>query len=558
MTLADACCHVSKPVTIPRLAQVRIFAQHAECAESAAHSRQGELQSAWGFLRGLGPFLKQPLDRSTACRQLDQHMAAREVTWISVLERAVFQNPSSPYRTLLDWAGITLRDISAMVADLGLEGTLASLYDKGIYITLEEFKGRHPLRRPGLRLDVNPEDFDHPLSATSYEARTGGSTGAPRRLRVDLGIVEHETAYHGMFLHAAQISERPVAIWHAAPPGAVGIKTALIHAKLGRPVEKWFSQSDPSRSGKQSLFTKAAGTLARLHGTRIPAPEYTTAADGTCVSQWLASKREQGTPAILVTTPSACVRACMAAQAKGYDIAGTFFILVGEPYTQAKAAIVKGAGCSGASHYAMAESGMIGLACQAADFPDDVHLVSDKIATIQRALPVNGRTLGALFHTTILPVSPKLMLNVESGDYGVLEERECNCGALPRPYRKHLHTIRSYAKLTSEGMCFLDGDLVSLVERILPTRFGGYPTDYQFVEQEMDGLPKVALLVRPTVGAIDEDEVVRSVIEYWRNTGLRQSMMSEVWANGRTLQVVRADPHATPGGKIPALRTLMT
>ena len=32
---------------------------------------------------------------------------------------------------------------------------------------------------------------------------------------------------------------------------------------------------------------------------------------------------------------------------------------------------------------------------------------------------------------------------------------------LPPPFRRHLHTIRSYEKLTSEGMSFLGGDLLA-------------------------------------------------------------------------------------------------
>ncbi len=153
----------------------------------------------------------------------------------------------------------------------------------------------------------------------------------------------------------------------------------------------------------------------------------------------------------------------------------------------------------------MVEAGLIGIACLAADAPDDVHLLSDKIATIQRERSVgsNGRTVGALFHTTLLAASPKLMLNVESGDYGVREERSCGCGALPTGFRSHLHTIRSYEKLTSEGMSFLGGDLLSLVEHVLPARFGGGPTDYQLVEREREGLPKVSLVVSRVVGQVE-------------------------------------------------------
>ena len=273
---------------------------------------------------------------------------------------------------------------------------------------------------------------------------------------------------------------------------------------------------------------------------------------------WLGEKRAAGTPAILVTTVSAGVRTCSAALDNGIDIAETLFVLVGEPYTAAKAAVVAKTGSTAACHYAMTEAGLIGLACQAGETPDDVHLVSDKIATIQRAGSAgdNGVSLPALFHTTLLPATPKVMLNVESGDYGIRAARACGCGVLPPGFDDHLHTIRSYEKLTSEAMHFLGTDVLGLVEDVLPARFGGYPTDYQLVEDERDGLPRVTLLVRPTVGELDEDQIVRATLQYLRSRGQGQRLMTDVWAQGQTLRVERGDPYVTPGGKILPLRTL--
>ncbi len=83
-------------------------------------------------------------------------------------------------------------------------------------------------------------------------------------------------------------------------PGAVGIKIALIHAKLGRPVERWFSQTSPRASSRRyALFTKSTVLAARLCGAVIPSPEYTSAEDAARVAAWLASqpwKRNAGRP----------------------------------------------------------------------------------------------------------------------------------------------------------------------------------------------------------------------------------------------------------------------
>jgi hypothetical protein len=523
-------------------------------------ARARELRATGGFLRGLGPFLGRPPDLADARRRLDRQTAARERTFADVLQRAVFGNPASPYRRLFEWAGIGPGDVATMLAEEGLDGSLERLHDAGVYVTLEEFKGLRPLRRPGLEVQVRAGDFDNPLTARQYEARTGGSTGAARPIRVDLDLLEHEAAYHALFFAGAGATEQPLAIWHLAPPGAVGIKTALIQARLGRPAERWFSQSRLRDVAlKHAAFARATISIASLWGARIPAPEYTPAEDVLRVASWLADKRASRTPAILVTTPSACVRTCGAAIDGGLDIAGTLFVVVGEPYTPAKAAVVAKAGSRAASHYAMTEAGLIGLACQTPEFPDDVHLLVDKIATIQRDKRVGAgeTTVPALFHTTLLPASPKLMLNVESGDYAVRSDRECGCHALPGRFQSHLHTIRSYEKLTSEGMHFLGDDLLSLVEDLLPARFGGHPTDYQFVEKEEDGLPRVSLVVRRAVGELDPDRIADLVLEFLRGRGQGQQLMAEVWAQGRTLRVERGDPRVTPGGKIPPLRTLV-
>ena len=44
-----------------------------------------------------------------------------------MLNREIYSNPKSPYRTLLQWANCELGDLGAMVQDKGLEETLRQL-----------------------------------------------------------------------------------------------------------------------------------------------------------------------------------------------------------------------------------------------------------------------------------------------------------------------------------------------------------------------------------------------------------------------------------------------
>jgi hypothetical protein len=145
------------------------------------------------------------------------------------------------------------------------------------------------------------------------------------------------------------------------------------------------------------------------------------------------------------------------------------------------------------------------------------------------------------------------MLNVDSGDCGVLETRRCACPFGQLGFQRHIHSLRSYEKLTSEGMQFLGLDFLTLFEEILPRTFGGNPTDYQFVEDDREGLPQVSLFVSPRLGPLDERQLVQTVLSFLGSRSRGDRMMAERWQQGRTLEVVRQDPLTTPASKILAL-----
>ena len=150
----------------------------------------------------------------------------------------------------------------------------------------------------------------------------------------------------------------------------------------------------------------------------------------------------------------------------------------------------------------MGEVGRVGKNCSEGKAPDDVHLLLDKIALIRRPHR----------HARRQPLGRQLLHDRELGHRQAAdqrrERRSCDGGrpalAAARSaelgMHTHLHTIRSYEKLTSEGMNFLGSDLLRLIDEALPGRFGGAPTDYQFVEREDErGLPRVDLRISPRI-----------------------------------------------------------
>jgi phenylacetate-coenzyme A ligase PaaK-like adenylate-forming protein len=284
-------------------------------------------------------------------------------------------------------------------------------------------------------------------------------------------------------------------------------------------------------------------------GTRFPIPEHTPCAEASKVARWLAAKTAAGTPAGLDAPVSSAVRVCLVAQRDGLDISGTFFRVGGEPLTRGKLEVIRATGATAAAIYSMSEVGMVGIACADGCCADDVHLLEDKLASIERAVQLGGASVPALFLTTLSGDCPKLMLNVETGDSAVSEARDCCCPFGMAGFRRHLHSIHSYEKLCTEGMCFLGTELTRLLEEILPAEFGGHVGDYQMVETEEGGITRIEVVVAPLLGAVDEEAIVQRCLDVLSRVPGGE-VMTGVWADARTLCVVRRDVRPGLSGKI--------
>jgi hypothetical protein len=505
-----------------------------------------EIRMTARYTRGLPSFLRDTLTPAQCGDLVRRRMASRDTSFLTLAERGIFQNPGSPYLPLLKRSGIDLVELTRRTAGLGVEGTLQSLFEAGIFMELAEFKGQRPLSRNGYTASVRPEDFDNPLVRAQFSGRSGGSRGQSRRLLLDLDLITHDAACHFIHLDGQNALDRPYAVWRPVPPDNSGIKKILMQVKLGRPTARWFSQS-PVDSGhgqwKYYFFARETLAFCRLFGRPQPAPIHVPISQAVHIAEFLAEARAQGRPAYLDTLASSAVRVCQAASKAGLDISGGLFRVGGEALTDAKAQAVAQAGCRIVCHYSMSELGPVAMACADSAGVDDVHLLLSKVAVIQRAD-------GALLFTSLDPSCPKLMLNVETGDTATLQRRTCGCPFGQLGFDLHLHGIRSYEKLTSEGMHFLGTELIALLEEVLPRAFGGGPSDYQLVEQEVGGLSRVQLIVRPSVGPIDEPRMVTTALEFLATHSRGHQLMASLWQDGSTLQIRRQEPFATKAGKI--------
>jgi hypothetical protein len=514
-----------------------------------------------GLGRGLGAFFRDVLPAEEAKARLARGLAARKANFAHMIEHGIFRVKHSPYRRLFEHAGAELGDVLDLMRREGVEGALARLADAGVYVRLDEFKGRTPIRRGSLEFDVASRDFDNPLSGRHVEVQSGGSRSAGTRIYIDLGLYAHDAAYDAVQWAADGLRGRTFALWSPAPPSSAAIGTAMCRTLMGVPIARWFAQSVPAitdRTWRHAVLLAMVRHVSKREGRPIPRPELVKATEARRVAAWLAERKEAGEACVVYTSPSGGVRVALAAREAGLDIAGTVFEVVGEPMTDARACSLAHAGCRASICYGMAEVRRVGQPCGAPAALDDVHVLIDKLALIrrERLLP-GGASVMVNVYTTLLPVTPKLMLNVESDDYGVVEERACGCALGELGFNLHLHTIRSHEKLTSEAMNFLGRDLILVVEEVLPGSFGGSPTDYQLVEEETpEGLPRVRLVVSPRVGDLDERAVVARVVDFLNHLPGAGGAFGERWRDGQTLSIVRREPYATSASKVLALHTM--
>jgi hypothetical protein len=510
----------------------------------------------------LSGYLREPLDQARAHAQVQTDVASRPDNLQRMIAKGVLAVPGSPYRALLEHAGVTAEDVAELVRREGVEGALEKLYDAGVYVSLDEFKGRKPIIRGSLRLEVTARDFDNPLTAVHIAAQSGGSRSSGTRLAIDLAHNARSAIYDLLLFETHGVLDRPYVIWQPTLPYGAGVNAVLRCTKFGHPATRWFTQNlAPTfgQSWQHGWLTHFLVLATRWYGRPVPKPEYVPLAQAERIAACLAELKARGTPALVNTNASSGTRVCLAAKEYGLDIAGTMFRLGGEPLTPARARAVASSGSRVVTIYGMGEIGRIGLPCAHADEVDDVHLLLDKLSVIRRSRSSRsgGPPIPVNVYTTLVSSTPKLMLNVESDDFGELCERSCGCLLDQLGLGLHLHTIRSHEKLTSEGMNFLGHDLIRLLEEVLPSRFQGAPTDFQFVEDETpDGLPEVRLLVSPRVGDINQDEVAGAVIDFLNDLPGAGGAFGERWREGGTLRVLRREPYATQASKVLALHTV--
>jgi len=168
-----------------------------------------------------------------------------------------------------------------------------------------------------------------------------------------------------------------------------------------------------------------------------------------------------------------------------------------------------------------------------------------------RSVPGFDHEVDALCYTTLLPSARKLMLNVETDDYGVVDTRQCGCPWEEFGFTTHIRGIRSFQKLTGEGVTLVGNEMVHILEDVLPTRFGGTPLDYQLHEEEDErGFTRLTIVVAPKVGTVDEEAIIEAVLASLGEASHAGDISRAIWAQAGSLRVRREEPTWTTRGKL--------
>ena len=436
----------------------------------------------------------------------------RESNFLGLMKRAVFDYPANPYHTLFSWAGCTYGDLEKAVRSDGLEATLDALRKSGVYLEHDEFKGKRPIERAGKQLAVDPTDFANPLVKGMLETSSSGSRSSGTVTRRSLEYQFYREAQERVFLDELGISKHTVVRLSSILPSSGGVRRALNLPRRGNHIDKWFALGGSMKdSGHYRLMTQYLVLQARLLGVKATFPTFLPQNDFKPVAEWVAHRRAQGHDCMLSVGVSNGVRVAAIASERGLDISGTLFRVHGEALTDAKRAAIQKTGAVPYPGYTISELGKIGGSCSHLKDGNCVHICLDSVAVIsrRRMAPLTEVEVDSLLFTSLQPCAATVLINVEMDDAGTLGTATCECSLSALGLTRQIRNIFSYGKLTGQGMTLIGGDLLNILENVLPGRFGGTPTDYQLVEREGERQTEIELRVHPSVTTDSEESIKR-------------------------------------------------
>jgi hypothetical protein len=487
--------------------------------------------------------------------EMRRALATREERFLDILENRVYTQPLNPYRRLLEHAGCAFADVRDLTRRHGLEGALRSLAEAGVYLRAAELKGKEEVVRGQLRFRVNPDELR--MITRGFQSQSSGSNNPPQRGTSSFEWMAQQTTTVGAFVLAHGLESHHHSAFEPMLPGQAGMMFMLMLARLGISCERWFARAVPFRNRlERAYFAVLAHELAAI-GTRVGPgfgrPEEIWDDALGIIVQWIVDSHTRGRPTCVRTAASNAARIATRAAEMGSSLEGVTFLASGEPMTAAKRQAIERTGARTTVGYGF-EPGTVwaGHGCANPIHGDEMHLSLNTLAVVN-PLPLSqgDRTVHPLLYTTLYASAGRLLLNAENGDYATLDERNCGCRMHELGLTLHVHGVRSYEKLTAEGMSYPIDELIEILEGRLPAEFGGGPCDYQLLEEEgTAGQTHLTLRIHPRLGYLDEAQVLARFVEELSSAHGNRQFVTANWHKTGTFRVVREAPRTSLRGKM--------
>ena len=503
----------------------------------------------------LPAFFRNRLTLQEAEESIQKLLASRVERFLELARTQIYQRPGSPYAALLQHAGCAFSDLASTVHSLGLETALAKLAVEGVYFTSEEFKGKVEVIRGRLSFRVSPKDFGRPVSSAGFAAESSGTRNAPVTTFNTLESLTLRAMGRAVFYAAHDLYSCAHAVYEPILAGRM--IPVLANGKLGIPTDRWFGLNVDVHGVAENRFhylnARLIAMMGRRWGPGVANPTYIDPGDVNPILEWILQRRRQEKTCCITTVISNAARIARVASRIGISLEGTVFSASGEPLTQAKKQIIEQAGARIALLYGPGGTGSTVLGCGHPRFSDEMHIPQSTLAYVEnpRMLDYGDHSIHPVMLTTLHPAAPRFLFNVENGDFATMMTRDCGCALQKAGFTQHIHGIRSFEKMTGEGMNYSGSDLFELMENIFPSEFGGAPGDYQLVEEEDHrGQTRLTLVVHPDLGELDNEKILA-----WLQRGLAQGsrnhqFISKTWQDAGAFRVSRAVPHASKRGKV--------
>jgi len=230
----------------------------------------------------------------------------------------------------------------------------------------------------------------------------------------------------------------PTAVWFGILPDSGGINTIFRLCSLCQ-IPKNGSPDPFSKLqaiSKESISYPRYNKYELLLGVPIPKPSPLVQNKPLSSPDGLLQTSKKHGACLIITLVSNALRICLAAKEEGIDLTGAVLWAGGEPPTPAKIREITGVGAQWIPGYWITEMGPIGMGCSQPIDVNDIHLFKDLLVVIPHTPSEMQGSYSVFYFTSLLPTAPKILLNVESDDCGIIETRS---------WRLSLRRLRFYS-----------------------------------------------------------------------------------------------------------------